>query len=213
MHLRFDYPQDPDEPEQITPATLSEPIHAVQDSEDDPSTDDPYHVMAQALDSRKYEFTGTRDDGSPDERRYTDTYKLDSAYDDPFDSFSSYSPLALSDPFLTKDKINGSNRPLLMLNGTHTNFAVVHLQRLANPKAEYDSDENPYVTVDSMTVDLTVVNTDSGRQNVYDESGRTGSASQPEITWLQENQRKYRFESVERGGKAPSNIIAASSVL
>ena len=38
------------------------------------------------------------------------------------------------DPFLTKDLIDGQNRPLLMLNGTHPNFAVVHLQRLADPR-------------------------------------------------------------------------------
>ena len=103
MHLRFDYPQDPDEPEQITPATLSEPIHAVQDSEDDPSKDDPYHVIAQVLNSRKYEFTGTRDDGSADERRYTDTYQLDNANDTPFDAYINYP--GLSEPFLTKETI------------------------------------------------------------------------------------------------------------
>ncbi len=223
VHLRFDYPKDPNQPEEITPATLSEPVHTGS------STADPYHTIGQALNSaRSYSFT-TGDPG-----RYDNTYKLDSAYDSPFDSFIS-APSGISDPFLTKDSIDGQNRPLLMLNGTHPNFAVVHLQRLANPLMPFfdednngngilDSgedtnnngvlDSNPYLTVDSMTVDLTVVNTEVGnRSNVLDETGQTGSDTagdpQEKLTWLQQDQKPFRYETVERGGKAsdgPSTV-------
>ena len=194
VHLRFDYPKDANQPQEITPATLSEPVHIGN------STADPYHTIAQAL-SRTYGFT------TGDEGRYDDTYELDSAYDAPFDSFDS-SPTGISDPFLTSDTIGGSRRPLLMFNGTHPNFAVVHLQRLANPLIPYDATSNPYLTVDSMTVDLTVVNTFSGnRSNVYDEPGRTPAGS--ELSWLQE-QNHFRRESVERGGKAADSAAPLS---
>lgn len=43
-------------------------------------------------------------------------------------------------------------------DGTCFSYAVVHLQRLADPTRKWDTDANPYLTVDSMTVDLTVFN-------------------------------------------------------
>jgi hypothetical protein len=226
VHLRFDYPKDPNQPEEITPATLSEPVHTGS------STADPYHTIGQALNSaRSYSFT------TGDPSRYDNTYKLDSAYDAPFDSFLG-APSGISDPFLTKDPIDGQNRPLLMLNGTHPNFAVVHLQRLADPLMPFFNedtngngilnsgedtnnngvlDSNPYLTVDSMTVDLTVVNTEFGnRSNVLDESGQTGSDTagdpQEKLTWLQQDQKPFRYETVERGGKASDGSSVAIDV-
>ena len=198
VHLRFDSPRNAAQPMQITPATLSEPVH------DGSSTSDPYDVIAQALPSgAPYNFSNP-----PDTRRYVDSYELNSPIDTPLDSFSTHSPLPLSDPFLTSETIGGSRRPLLMFNGTHPNFAVVHLQRLANPLIPYDATSNPYLTVDSMTVDLTVVNTFSGsRSNVYDEPGRTPAGS--ELSWLQE-QNHFRRESVERGGKAADSAAPPS---
>lgn len=41
---------------------------------------------------------------------------------------------------------------------THSNFCVIHLQRLANPLAPWDPNRNPYRTVDSVPVDLTTFN-------------------------------------------------------
>lgn len=69
-------------------------------------------------------------------------------------------PIAQGQPFI--DAIH--NIHLLMINGTHDNFAVVHLQRLADPNRDWENtvgsaDYNPYVTVDSMPVDLNVFNT------------------------------------------------------
>jgi hypothetical protein len=43
-------------------------------------------------------------------------------------------------------------------NGTKSNFRTIHLQRLANPLLPWDPTTNPYLTVDSMSVDLTVFN-------------------------------------------------------
>jgi hypothetical protein len=46
----------------------------------------------------------------------------------------------------------------LATNGTTLNFRTIHLQRLANPLQNWDPVANPYRTVDTMTVDLTVFN-------------------------------------------------------
>ncbi len=46
----------------------------------------------------------------------------------------------------------------LATNGTTLNFRTIHLQRLANPLQNWDPITNPYRTVDTMTVDLTVFN-------------------------------------------------------
>jgi len=48
---------------------------------------------------------------------------------------------------------------ILKQYGTDTaNRCVVHLQRLADPHRGWDNNYNPYITVDSMIVDLTVMN-------------------------------------------------------
>ena len=73
---------------------------------------------------------------------------------------------AVSPQFFVKGSgTTSTSTPLLMLNGTHDNFAVVHLQRLANPIIGWNSSTNPYITVDSMTVDLTVINTMNAANN------------------------------------------------
>ena len=43
-------------------------------------------------------------------------------------------------------------------NQTHENFAAIHLQRLADPTRVWDANKNPYLTIDSMPVDLTTFN-------------------------------------------------------
>ena len=43
-------------------------------------------------------------------------------------------------------------------DGTHKNFRFVRLQRLANPLLEWDATTNPYLTIDSMEVDLVSIN-------------------------------------------------------
>ena len=204
VHLRFDSREDSGDPVR-TPATLSEPVHT------NASTNDPYEKIAVAMN----QSFGTDVPGP-----YDNSYKLTGEDDQPFDGYTSYGT-TLSDAFLTKNEIEDDYRPLLMMNGTHSNFAVVHLQRLANPLRPFfdedtngngslDSDEdtnnngvldsNPYLTVDSMTVDLTVVNTLEGNSSsVVDESGQAGT--DPQLGWLNDNQKPFRYETVERGGK------------
>lgn len=48
--------------------------------------------------------------------------------------------------------------PRLSQDGTISSFRQVHLQRLANPLVAYDAVLNPYRTIDSAIVDLTVFN-------------------------------------------------------
>jgi hypothetical protein len=81
----------------------------------------------------------------------------------------------------------------LFQNGRHSNYFTAHLQRLANPKADWDPRTNPYVTIDSQPVDLHVFNTlslltsaaDAGKN--YDEPCGVGSPFSSLIT----RQRKY----------------------
>ena len=210
VHLRFDSREDSGDPLR-SPATLSEPVHV------DALTNDPYEKIA-AVRNRSFATSGL----SP----YDNSYKLQEGSspkedDQPLDGYTTYGSLELSPPFRTKDEVDNDYRPVLMMNGTHSNFAVVHLQRLANPLRPFfdedtngngilDSDEdtnnngvldsNPYLTVDSMTVDLTVVNTLEGNSSsVVDESGQAGT--DPQLGWLNDNQKPFRYETVERGGK------------
>ena len=46
----------------------------------------------------------------------------------------------------------------LRSTGTHEKFRVALLQRLADPTRGYDAVTNPYITVDSQAIDLTVFN-------------------------------------------------------
>jgi len=48
--------------------------------------------------------------------------------------------------------------PALLQNGTTLHFRIVHLQRLADPTQLYDENLNPYLTIDSMPIDLTAFN-------------------------------------------------------
>jgi hypothetical protein len=87
------------------------------------------------------------------------------AYTDPVNNV--YSPI-LDEP-LDKTKQLTIWDNYLKFNGTNGNsttsgqnayppFAIVHLQRLANPLMPYDRQTNPYRTIDSMPVDLTTFN-------------------------------------------------------
>ena len=46
----------------------------------------------------------------------------------------------------------------LVRNGTTANYRTIHLQRLANPLLPWNQHTNPYLTIDSMSVDLTAFN-------------------------------------------------------
>ena len=165
------------------PATITEPLAAT----------DPYNVMMQAA-SPGNAFTAPTAVNS-------NVGSWTSPTDQPLDADTSPPAGITSTPFLS-----GGN-PQLMINGTHDNFAVVHLQRLANPALAWNATTNPYLTVDSMTVDLTVVNTTtpaSGAAGVnYDEPGTTGATPLGFLAM----QKRYGSSaatqpvSTERGGK------------
>jgi len=165
------------------PATITEPLAAT----------DPYEVMMQAA-SPGNAFTAPT-------AANLNVGSWASPIDQPLDADTSPPAGITSTPFLS-----GGN-PLLMTNGTHDNFAVVHLQRLANPKLAWNATTNPYLTIDSMTVDLTVVNTTTPAGGapgiIYDEPGMTGATP---LSYLA-TQKTYGTTaatqpvSTERGGK------------
>lgn len=165
---------------QNRPATLTEPItkHA---------TNDAYRVLAEQAFSN-FSFTSNQW-GSPLDA------PIDATSQDDFEHANDIT----SRPFL-----DSNDNPVLMQNGTHENFAVVHLQRLANPTKPWNPTTNPYLTVDSMPVDLTVVNySNGGAGPCYDEPGISGAAP---LAYLQQQKNFGRIltttpESVERGGK------------
>lgn len=70
-----------------------------------------------------------------------DGFELGSTVDLPLDN----------DPSIQTD-------PRVANNGTTESFAEVHLQRLANPLMDYDPTLNPYLSIDTKTVDLVSFN-------------------------------------------------------
>ncbi len=73
------------------------------------------------------------------------------------------------------DKIKKNPDFDLMTNGTMSSYRAVHLQRLANPLMSWDNtptspNYNPYLTVDSMHIDLTAFN---GRATISDGNAGT----------------------------------------
>lgn len=97
--------------------------------------------------------------------------------------------------------------------GTTATFCMVHLQRLANPLADYHPDLNPYITYDSMGMDLTAMN------GVH--TGPLDPADDDDDTDVDGNnmdangERVYeKFESIERGDdENPSNPADVRRVL
>ena len=190
------------------PATISEPVNTTASNQDPYDTVAEYFYGLEKVGKPNNDKNRFVPDESSEPHFYSDTIHLQSEIDSPVDSLSS--PIAgISEPFLLDDGDPTSQKPLLMLNGTHENFAVVHLQRLANPDQQWNALTNPYVTVDSMPVNLTVVNTQDGdpTKNI-DEPGETpipSSLAQPTLTWLR-TQKQYPADSYtnERGGKGAS---------
>ena len=191
VHLQFN------EPAQAAaariPATLSEQVHTAPVTS---SSKDPYEVLATQIDG------GNQNKFIPDDSAlpqfYSPTRQLQRPVDQPLDSAANIA--GISAPVLTGTAggLTGG-QPLLMFNGTHENFAILHLQRLADPDKPWNSTTNPYITVDSMPVDLTVVNTNTAGAN-HDEPGLTGS---PPLSWLK-MQKRYRYKAVQRGGQTPN---------
>jgi hypothetical protein len=182
------------------PASLSEPLATGTATTTTGTTaPDAYQVLTGS--AATFTTTGTS--------IYANTYVLNATLDQPLDGRTSH-PANITAPFLDKD-----GNPVLMQNGTHSNFTIVHLQRLADPSRVWqpvDSQPfyNPYLTVDSMPVDLHVVNnaTSGGTTGNLDEPGQTPTPSnetQPTLTWLKTQQNQYTISTTERGGKKVDN--------
>lgn len=90
---------------------------------------------------------------------------------------------------LDEARTQGANPELeFQRDGTHRGYRMLHLQRLANPLAPWDSTSNPYLTIDSAHVDLTIFH---GVTNVT-------TADYGAITTLQ-TPKTYEFATDERG--------------
>ena len=165
------------------PASLSEPTCSDTNS-------DPYDLI------RKAQNPGLTFTAPAAGNNYVGNW--DTALDAPFDGVTSR-PAGVSGAFLDAS----TSKPLLMSNGTHDNFAILHLQRLADPTQAWDATNNPYLTVDALTVDLTVVNTAADGTTNYDEPGTTPSGGSA-LAYLT-SQKQYRPESVQRGGNISDN--------
>ena len=64
----------------------------------------------------------------------------------------------LNDPAHAGDGDAALQRTAAITNGTFVDYAVVHLQRLANPLQPYNATTNPYRTIDSSSLDVTAFN-------------------------------------------------------
>ena len=83
---------------------------------------------------------------------------------EPFDGYPLYNPGDLG----ATEYVSIHDQPLdqggdfwtggVEVDGTTARFRVVHLQRLANPLAPFHAQNNPYLTIDRMQVDLTAFN-------------------------------------------------------
>ena len=185
------------------PATLSEPI-ATGTATTVTGTSVPSDAYQLLAGSATFQVSGTS--------IYDGTYTLNTTLDQPLDGATAH-PASVTEPFLDED-----GNPLLMQNGRHSNFAVIHLQRLADPSRDWQPDDaqanyNPYLTVDSMPVDLIVGNngTSGGVTGNLDDPGKTpfdpstGNTLAGALTWLQ-TKKVYDRWSCERGGKTADGI-------
>lgn len=93
----------------------------------------------------------------------------------------------------------GSQTSLLIPSGTKAAFRTLHLQRLANPLLPWNVDTNPYLTVDSSSVDLHAFN---GVTNGKNE--RAESVTQAEMT--------TNFQTFQRGGSWAATGTTATTL-
>ena len=84
-----------------------------------------------------------------DRSAVTDGWEYADPFDRPLDPFPTVANA--SDPELM-------NNTALWTNGLTDNFRVLHLQRLANPMQPWDQTTNPYISIDSIPLDLFAYN-------------------------------------------------------
>ena len=109
-----------------------------------------------------------------------DGYRYTTPYDDPLD----VSPPMAGDFNRDLADMNA----VLVERGMSQNFRVIRLQRLANPLNAWDANLNPYITIDTVEMDLVAFN---------------GVTADPEPTTVA-GPFPLRANSVERGTEAPA---------
>ena len=82
--------------------------------------------------------------------------------DEPFDHNDGAGPVVIESPLQIND---------WMGLGTYPDAVAVFLQRLADPTRPWHVDDNPYLTVDSAPIDLTVFNGDGDATETIDRDG------------------------------------------
>jgi hypothetical protein len=122
-------------------ATLTEPLITLGNN----ASYDPYEVL------HKQSSTGTA------------SWPLSTPNDSPLDN------LTFAASGITAPLTGADNKSTLFQNGRHSNYFLLHLQRLANPLVAWNKDSNPYITIDTQPVDLLVYNTDSTGASNYEE--------------------------------------------
>jgi len=126
-----------------------------------PSRDPPAPVVAVAINQpRSLSITDPTDRSNPSRQGYPGVPGAPDPRDPTWDETAAGGDGAFVPP---KDKPFDANRGgdwdiLFRQNGTHPNFRTLHLQRLANPNAPYDRLVNPYLTIDTSSLDVTVFN-------------------------------------------------------
>ncbi|MFN7731489.1 MAG: hypothetical protein ACK5OB_06280 [Pirellula sp.] len=80
--------------------------------------------------------------------------------DEPFDYDPTINPV-----------LNPPSGPSMKDTGTYTNVRTAFLQRLADPNMEYDPINNPYITVDWLSIDLTVFNGEAPKADDPEDGG------------------------------------------
>ncbi len=184
--LSYDDP-DKDAVESITTANVKRKIDMDEKKVDNTPYQDEVLCIANADGDVRMSLTEDSDQNYPSDYD-TQTMQLNKPLDRPLD----YQRSDWNTIFRT--------------NKTHEKYRIIHLQRLANPTRAHDENTNPYITVDSMLVDLTVYN---ARTSLNDsEENETGSVSEIATRQRGKNssetniwiQKKYDDLTVTTGG-------------
>ena len=88
----------------------------------------------------------------------------------------------LDQPLDLRRPVNDDIAAMVAETDTWPRAFIIHLQRLANPENQYDADTNPYLTVDSLPIDLITYNgadvdDDAAPGNIKFESRQRGEAT------------------------------------